>query len=120
MTKICHAYLTCALWSSSTGENGETPLDELSEEVVEKAEKDCRYFLHANGDKMPSYNDPRYSDAEKCGQDLWLTRNGHGAGFWDREELGKEEGERLTKIAHDMGEIDLYEGDDGKLYFSIQ
>lgn len=39
--------------------------------------------------------------------DLWLTRNHHGCGFWDR---GYEEtvGDRLTDIAHDMGERYLY------------
>lgn len=24
---------------------------------------------------------------ERAGHDYWLTRNGHGAGFWDRDEL---------------------------------
>ena len=23
---------------------------------------------------------------EQCGHDLWLTRQGHGAGFWDRDD----------------------------------
>jgi len=36
------------------------------------------------------------------GHDLWLTRNGHGAGFWDRG-LG-ELGERLSEAARSLGE----------------
>jgi hypothetical protein len=48
------------------------------------------------------------------GHDLWLTRNGHGAGFWDRG-LG-DVGDKLTAIAKRMGSKSLYVGDDGKIY----
>lgn len=53
---------------------------------------------------------------DSFGHDLWLTRNGHGAGFWDRgmAKLGDE----LTQIAHCLGSSDLYQGDDDLLYFS--
>ena len=48
---------------------------------------------------------------EQLGHDLWLTRNGHGAGFWDRG-LGAL-GERLTETAKAMSEaysfVDLNE-----------
>lgn len=50
------------------------------------------------------------------GHDLWLTRNGHGTGFWDRD-LG-EQGERLANIAQAMGSQDAYVGDDGLIYLS--
>ena len=40
----------------------------------------------------------------QIGHDLTLTRNGHGAGFWDRG-LG-ERGNRLSKHAKSMGGID--------------
>ena len=43
---------------------------------------------------------------EMLGHDLWLTRNGHGCGFWDRD-LG-ELGELLTALCELMGEVDLY------------
>ena len=42
-----------------------------------------------------------------------LTRNGHGAGFWDRG-LGAL-GERLTRAAKSHGSVDLYVNDDGKV-----
>jgi len=52
----------------------------------------------------------------QAGHDLWLTRNGHGAGFWDRD-LG-EAGDKLTELSKEMGELTLLQGDgDGKLYF---
>jgi hypothetical protein len=53
-------------------------------------------------------------DYSQMGHDFWLTRNRHGAGFWDRG-LGAL-GDRLTSAAHAYGEVDLYVGDDGRLY----
>lgn len=53
--------------------------------------------------------------AEQAGHDLWLTRCGHGAGFWDRD---KPHGDELTALVG-HGTIfdnrDVYVGDDGKL-----
>lgn len=48
------------------------------------------------------------------GHDFALTRNGHGAGFWDRG-LGVV-GDRLTDAAHSYGSSDLYVGDNDLLY----
>ena len=50
----------------------------------------------------------------QIGHDLWLTRNGHGAGFWDRG-LGAQ-GDSLTAICEALGGVDSYVGDDGFLY----
>lgn len=53
-------------------------------------------------------------EEEKAGRDFFLTRNRHGAGFWDGD--WPRWGERLTKLAHSFGEQSLYVGDDGKLH----
>jgi hypothetical protein len=50
----------------------------------------------------------------QLGHDFWLTRNNHGAGFWDRG-LG-EIGEKLTEIAQSFKECHVEQGDDGFLY----
>lgn len=50
----------------------------------------------------------------QVGHDFFLTRCGHGAGFWDRG-LG-ELGDWLTDRANRYGEQDAYVGDDGRLY----
>jgi hypothetical protein len=52
--------------------------------------------------------------ASDLGHDFILTRNEHGAGFWARG-LG-EIGEALTSHCKQYGSINLYVGDDGKLY----
>ena len=49
-----------------------------------------------------------------AGHDFLLTRNGHGAGFWDRG-LG-DIGDKLTDMAHNYGTVGLYLGDDGQVY----
>ena len=58
--------------------------------------------------------------AGQVGHDFWLTRNGHGAGFWDRFStgVGEQFGRYLTRQAKPFGESYLYAGDDGKVYLS--
>lgn len=51
---------------------------------------------------------------DRAGHDFWLTRCGHGAGFWDRG-LG-DIGCKLTEAASVYGSVDLYIGDDGLIY----
>lgn len=106
-------YLVTALWSS-TDENQE-PLDssyalaDIAEESIDKAEQDCAAFISQAGSILDSL------DLEDVGHDFWLTRNGHGAGFWDgdyEESVSK----KLTELSHKFGEIDAYVGDDGKVY----
>ncbi len=58
---------------------------------------------------------------EQLGHDFWLTRNGHGAGFWDRyydNGEAEEMGNVLTRLSKPYGESSLYIGDDGALYVS--
>lgn len=54
-------------------------------------------------------------DPEQFGHDLWLSMNGHGAGFFDR---GHEYvWQALQEMARTLGELNAYIGDDGKIYF---
>lgn len=118
------AYVEAALWSSTyeTEDRDDKPLDDgehdLSQEAKDAMLHDCAAWFHSCEENdlpaCPDYGDPGYPDAEKSGHDLWLTRNRHGAGYWDRG-LG-EIGEKLRKAAHAMGERDLYLGDDGLIY----
>lgn len=106
------AYLECALWSS-LDDSGE-PLDDtydsgdIADDARTEMTRECTDFIDANTADLTNI------DAGQAGHDFWLTRNHHGAGFWDRG-LG-DVGDRLTKAAHAYGDSDLYIGDDGKLY----
>jgi hypothetical protein len=47
-----------------------------------------------------------------AGHDFFLTRNRHGAGFWDNaiyNELANEGCNRLTELSHKLGEANVYE-----------
>lgn len=120
------AYVEAALWSSTyeTEEDGESfPLDdgehELAPETMDAMLSDCADFFaycEAEGiDPLPDYGHGEHSDAEMSGHDFWLTRNGHGAGYWDR---GLDTGDVLTEAAKTFGSANLYVGDDGLIYQS--
>lgn len=117
------AYGECALWSS-VGNDGE-PLDaeyeywDIPDETLQAMRADVGGFLAACwGDIWDDFEiDLSNIEASQIGHDYWLTRNHHGAGFWDRG-LG-EVGEQLTKLAHADGECWLYVGDDGLLYVTM-
>ena len=52
---------------------------------------------------------------KNAGHDFWLTRNGHGAGFWDGD-WPEPQAEQLTELSKTFGTCYLYVGGDGKLY----
>jgi len=121
-------YKVCALWSSndeSTPEGGE-PMDanydlgDIHQDTAAAMRADCEDFCNANYNDLQAYRQARPygvdgSSAWECaGHDFWLTRNGHGAGFWDRGMGGL--GDRLSNAAKAFGSVDLYVGDDKKIY----
>lgn len=78
----------------------------------------CEDFAKANAADIAEYcqrmRNEQWSGEKRAGHDFWLTRNGHGAGFWDRG-LGAL-GERLTQAAEVYSSVDLYVSDDGLIY----
>jgi hypothetical protein len=116
------AYAECALWSSinplfdsaddecelSECLDGDYDVDDIDADSMAEFESDCRDFYQANADDLAAM------DAGQAGHDFWLTRNGHGAGFWDRGGLG-ELGERLNDAAKVYGGVDLYPLADGSV-----
>lgn len=127
-------YLIAALWSSNdeSDDAGGDPMDanysleDIDPDTVASAYTDCLDFQDANkADLHLAYQfytengnaaHPDAGSPEACaGHDFWLTRNGHGVGFWDRG-MDKALGERLSAASRDCGEINLYVGDDGKLH----
>jgi hypothetical protein len=104
------------LWSSvnqSDDDNGEPfdldySIEDIDQDSLHKMRKDCDAFIEKCGALLDDIDDAQ------AGHDFWLTRNRHGAGFWDRG-LG-DLGDKLTDIAHSFGEKDLYIGDDDKIH----
>lgn len=116
-------YLETALWSSndeSTPQGGE-PLDKsydvsnISKKSVEKAKADCNEFYEQASEALKKAgHDIGKLDLGDLGHNFWLTRNGHGAGFWDGD-YEKEVGDILTNVSDSFGEIDPYVSDDGEV-----
>jgi hypothetical protein len=110
------AYIECALWSSTDNadDSGGSPLDDnygpedIEPETLAEMRADCADFIALAGMEARE-NWP----ASQAGHDFWLTRNGHGTGFWDR---GEPDGEELTRHAKTYRGIDLWVSDDGKIY----
>jgi len=104
MNDFLAAYIEAALWSSNDPDSGE-PLDradaELAPETLATMEKDCDDFIMEAGHLISTY------DASRAGHDFWLTRNGHGAGFWDGD-WEETQGDQLTAICEGYGHVDLY------------
>jgi hypothetical protein len=125
MDDFTRAYFEAALFSTndeSTPEGGE-PLDknygveDFAPETRDKMIADAADFQdRAEGmlllDDSPQIE--KWGRDALAGHDFWLTRNGHGAGFWDGD--WPEQGDALTKLSKEYGEFYLYVGDDGLIY----
>jgi hypothetical protein len=73
---------------------------------------DVNRFLHENDADARHAADKRGWDG--VGHDIWLDRNQHGTGAWDRG-LGKA-GDRLSEAGRKMGEDSVYKGDDNLIH----
>lgn len=126
------SYLDCALWTCN--EDDDTPyneshgIDDFARSALMSAITDCLTFIADNRADLESRcllsmatwqpGGAAYKTAEQAGHDFWLTRNGHGCGFWSRPEVwGEEQAARLTSASVAFGESDVYDAD-GLLYFS--
>jgi hypothetical protein len=118
LNKFVRSYLATGVWVEF--ESDEMP-ETVSKEAIRLAFEDCQRFI----DKVKELFSKEDADyiLKRPGSDLdllaphefYLTRNRHGAGFWDGD--WDEHGDKLTKICHEMKECQLYTGDDNKAYF---
>lgn len=103
------SYVATALWTSTDEvgsylDGGDAPLSGQAQAAMLR---DCQKFWETWGTHI--------EDPSRAGHDFWLTRNRHGAGFWDGdwpEPLATQ----LTQSSHNFGEVNLYVGDDGDIY----
>lgn len=127
--KFLASYLETALWSSndeSTPQGGEPmdhnySADDLADETIAAMSQDCKKFEPLADALIEAYNKPLDASEQfaprdgHLAHDFWLTRNRHGAGFWDGD-YPEPLATQLTDLAHSFGERDLYIGDDNKIY----
>lgn len=90
MESFFEGYLTCALWSSTDNrdDSGGMPLDrnfgeaDIRPESLASMRADCLDFEEANRELLDTVREAGWDDG-RLGHDFWLSRNGHGAGFFD-------------------------------------
>ena len=101
---FARGYLECAEWVGLTDEDrkgfDDSSSPEWEDESVKSAKRMCSAFQEEAGALLNGLS------SSQAGHDLFLTQNHHGAGFWDRG-LG-EVGNRLTRIAHSYGSVDVF------------
>jgi hypothetical protein len=109
-------YLETALWSTldESDPTGGEPMDsnytidDIAPDSYARLQSEAHDFYTAN---LADIDD----DPGQAGHDFWLTRSGHGAGFWDGD-WPDDVGERLTQASKRAGTCELYVGDDGLIY----
>jgi len=130
MESILLSYIEAVVWTEEERWKEENPnidfrdlsMWDLPEETEKVALNYIKTFIRAvEKEGVDFLNDlpqvvNRHNLEEMIGHDLWLTQNGHGVGFSDRDYNGYED--TLYRVASGMGEVYAEIGDDGKLYIS--
>lgn len=120
LSTMLRGYIEAMLWSSTAidaeGQDlGSLEGLEVSPEAMKSCENACATFLAENQDRISAAIESRYDyDLSDIGHDFWLTRCGHGAGFWDRGD--EPVWEELSEAAGAYGEVWPYVDEDGKVY----
>ena len=98
LAEIVAAYVECALWADEVYGPGDIDADSMAliEADVLTFARQAWHVAEAAG-----------WSAGQFGHDYFLTRNGHGAGFWCREWDADGRGDYLTRLAKAMGEWEL-------------
>jgi hypothetical protein len=119
--EFVEGYIDAILWANTYRESADDgdieSVDayhesfELSDESRATLEQDCADFINDGTARLinGAIRRGRYSWGQ-AGHDYALTRNGHGAGFWDRG-LGMV-GDALTAISKPYGTRDCWVDDD--------
>lgn len=109
-----HSALHAFMWSE-----GVEPGTRVSNDLLSRIQVDWHKFreqAEALGFDAVEHRattiDPTEGDEwDYAAHDFILTRNHHGAGFWDGDWHAPW-GERLTELAHSFGELESYLDDD--------
>lgn len=113
------AYFEAALW---TAELDDCTIYEIDEKHIENSKKELAAFRASDAYKA-AIETHLWTEAQ-AGHDFWLTRNHHGAGFWDRysEGAGYDLGKALSELSEKYSEIYLYreEKESGLIRIAIE
>ena len=98
-TRFIDGYIE-AIYFTDTGDMHQPESDtDLDSDFLRESISDCLAFCNHN---LCYLSD---NQLEQAGHDFWLTRNGHGTGFWDSDSYGEHYSRRFTQIARNFGEV---------------
>jgi hypothetical protein len=127
LDEFTRSYVEAALFAETDAEG--VPLDsnytveDLAPGALEAMARECAEFQAQYGAHFAGRED-------LAGYHFWMSRNGHGTGFWNGEwdePLSPEDqelthryevGDYLHAMAEACRERDLYVGDDGLIYYT--
>ena len=105
---VAKQYVKAAIWT--TRDEDDEPIDsdtEIDQRSLALMREHVYDFLAMIARERPSDVWPEVAlNPRQTGHDFWLTRNHHGAGFWDGDWPGTTGG-WLTEQAHVYGESEL-------------
>jgi len=115
--QFVEGYVEAAFFTEGGPDHPELP-DAVDEKARLHMAADCAAFVHANNVALQDATSRLGYGWAQAGHDFWLTRNGHGAGYWDRPILRDGGlGVKLTQACQ-YHEADFYPGDDGLMRYS--
>lgn len=109
--KVLDSYLETLLWSS--GEEGEfdgITIYDFSEDDVNSSRADIEKFIETINTNPAAIAEANEYDDRMLGHNFALSRNGHGAGFFD------DNNDILQNICRETKSAEPYIGDDKKVH----
>lgn len=117
-------YINCAYWSEDEQQAEDGSYYHLSAyenapDTLATLRQQAGAWYDANEATLEAlvWQEGEIKDYDYAGQDLWLTRNGHGTGFWDSDRwVNTEAAMKLNTASKAVGPSLLYLGDDDLVY----
>jgi len=110
---VLNSYVATMLWSATDDDFDSLDAsgldsDDLSPDFLAETLTDLKEFFTM----AKVYLDEEKATPRQVAHDFWLTRCGHGAGFWDGDYV---QGIELTAMAKSFGNVDVYIDDNCKI-----
>lgn len=115
MDDFTKGYIEALLWAGVIHEDDSNDdiydIDDIDSDTMKEILADCEDFQNANAAELAETGVEYYA---LLGHDFYLSRNGHGTGFWDRGY--GDVGDTLHEASELYGSFSLTVSGDGKLY----
>ena len=106
---VLQSYLEAMLWVNE--DMDELTIFDVDEKLVEFSMVEIEKFINIIETTKGDIEDSKHYSDSAFGHNFLLSRNGHGAGFFD------DNNDTLQDICRKFGSVDAYIGDDNKIYF---